>query len=214
MTVVEMRRATLAGVLIAVGALFSVSAAQYGNVVQGLCFSVGLFGVLCTRSNLFTGQVLRIARVWRRQETICDVLGWWVAVWSLNLAGAVCVALMASWTGVDASMPAMAKAAMPWHEVIVRAAMCNVMVCLAVRAFACSRGGGAVDALASCALPVACFVACGWEHSVADMLYMPLGVMGGAVTAIDAVRVVALATVGNVVGGVAFAYLAMDGGGE
>lgn len=205
-----MRKSVLAGVLIAIGALFSLSAREYGPVVQGLCFSVGLFGVLCTEARLFTGSMLAIETVWRKVTTISDVAVMWATIWALNLVGAVCVALMAFDMGFDATSIAQAKAALPWHELLVRAVLCNVLVCLAVWTY---RKGDSedlyiVDAMTSCILPVACFVACGFEHSVADMLYMPLGLLQGATTVLDCVRVIGLATVGNVAGGVAFTWLA------
>ena len=205
-----MRKSVLAGVLIAIGALFSLSAREYGPVVQGLCFSVGLFGFLCTEARLFTGSMLAIETVWRKVTTISDVAVMWATIWALNLVGAVCVALMAFDMGFDATSIAQAKAALPWHELLVRAVLCNVLVCLAVWTY---RKGDSedlyiVDAMTSCILPVACFVACGFEHSVADMLYMPLGLLQGATTVLDCVRVIGLATVGNVVGGVAFTWLA------
>ena len=211
-----MKKSVLAGVLIAIGALFSMSAASYGPVIRGLCFSVGLFGVLCTGSRLFTGSMLAIETVWRKETTISDVAVTWATIWGLNLVGAVCVALMAFDMGFDATSIAQAKAALPWHELLVRAVLCNVLVCLAVWTYKETQGSGWVrnrgaslvlDALASCLLPVACFVACGFEHSVADMLYMPLGMLQGAVSPVDVIRVLLLATVGNVVGGVAFAWL-------
>lgn len=199
------KSAVLAGVLISFGALFAIAAAPYGNVAQGLCFSVGLFGVLCCDALLFTGQVLSIQRVWSGEKPLRDVLRTWAGVWCGNLIGAVCVALVAAVAHVDASYAAQYKAAMPWPELLARAALCNVMVCLAVWA---RRKG--VPELSAALLPVACFVACGFEHSVADMFYMGLGVIGGYVSLLDVVYVLALATVGNVVGGIVFAWL-VDG---
>lgn len=200
------KRSILAGVLIAMGALFSMAARQYGNVVQGLCFSVGLFGVLCTGARLFTGSMLAIEAVWRKEISVSDVLTMWATLWALNLLGAVTIALMASQAGFDATVIATAKAAMPWHELLVRAVLCNVLVCMAVWTF--NHGERtATSALAACVLPVACFVACGFEHSVADMLYMPLGLLNGAVSVVDCARVIGIATVGNMAGGIGFAWL-------
>lgn len=210
------KKSVLAGVLIAIGALFSISAVTYGPVVQGLCFSTGLFGVLCTGARLFTGSMLAIETVWRKETTISDVAVTWATIWALNLVGAVCVALMAFDMGFDATSIAQAKAALPWHELLVRAVLCNVLVCLAVWTYKETQSSGWVrnrgaslvlDALASCLLPVACFVACGFEHSVADMLYMPLGWLQGAVSLADCMRVILTATVGNMVGGIGFAWM-------
>jgi formate/nitrite transporter len=204
------KKSVLAGVLIAIGALFSIRAATYGPVVQGLCFSVGLFAVLCTGSRLFTGSMLAIEAVWRKEMGLSDAMVMWVTLWAFNFVGAVCVALMASQMGFDVASVAQAKAAMPWHELLIRSVLCNVLVCLAVWTFNHSDRL-LVDALASCVLPVACFVACGFEHSVADMLYMPLGMMQGAVSVADGMRVILTATAGNMIGGIAFAWLVWEG---
>ena len=213
------KKSILAGVLIAIGALFSMSASSYGPVVQGLCFSVGLFGVLCTGARLFTGSVLAVETVWRKETTISDVLVMCVTIWAMNLLGAVTIACMALYIGFDATAIAQAQAALPWHELLIRAVLCNVLVCLAVWTYNETWRSGwernrssslVLDALASCLLPVACFVACGFEHSVADMLYMPLGMMQGAVTLADCAMVIGIATIGNVVGGVAFAWLVRE----
>lgn len=205
------RKSVLAGILISMGCLFSMAAKPYGPVVQGLCFSVGLFGVLCCKANLFTGKVLMVQHVWDGRETLDAFVGWSAIFWTFNMFGALCVALMASQLGFDAMEIARAKAGMPWHELLIRAVLCNVMVCMAVhvvnRASVCTM----VDVMAACLLPVACFVACGYEHSVADMLYMPLGAINGAVGAFDCVRVILLATVGNIIGGVAFSRMTWEG---
>lgn len=213
------RKSILAGALIAIGALFSMAASPYGPVVQGLCFSVGLFGVLCTGARLFTGSVLAVETVWRKETTISDVLVMWATIWAMNLLGAVTIALMALCSGFDATAIAQAKAALPWHGLLVRAVLCNVLVCMAVWTYEETWRSGwernrssslVLDALASCLLPVACFVACGFEHSVADMLYMPLGMMQGAVTMADCMRVILTATAGNMVGGIAFAWMVRE----
>jgi len=207
------KKSVLAGVLIAIGALFSIAAKPYGNVVQGLCFSVGLFGVLCCGAKLFTGSVLGIQSVWTKDSAIQDVPRLWASTWALNLVGAVTIALMASQMGFDATWIAQAKASMPPHELLLRAALCNVMVCMAVWTRKTSVHGGwdsPESTLASCVLPVACFVACGFEHSVADMLYMPLGLLQGVVNVWQCAHVILLATVGNVIGGIAFAWLVWE----
>lgn len=213
MSRVAYKKSMLAGVLIAIGALFSIAAKSYGNVVQGLCFSVGLFGVLCCNAKLFTGNVLSVQLVWGDESAIPDVLRLWASTWALNLVGAVTIALMASQTGFDASEIARAKASMSIPELLIRSILCNVMVCMAAWTY---RKGGSddlyiVDAMASCILPVTCFVACGFEHSVADMLYMPLGLLNGAVNLVSCLYVIGVATIGNVIGGIGFAWLVWEG---
>jgi formate/nitrite transporter FocA (FNT family) len=69
--------------------------------------------VLCTGARLFTGSVLAIETVWRKETTISDVLVMWATIWALNLVGAVTVALMAFDMSFDATSIAQAKAALP-----------------------------------------------------------------------------------------------------
>jgi len=213
------KKSVLAGVLIAIGALFSMAAKQYGPVVQGLCFSVGLFAVLCTGAMLFTGGMLAIRAVWDKESTLRAFVKASSASWAWNLVGAVTIALMAWCMSFDATAIAHAKAMLPWHSLFIRAVLCNVMVCFAVWTYRETQRSGwernrgaslVLDALASCLLPVACFVACGFEHSVADMLYMPLGWLQGAVSMADCVRVILMVTAGNVVGGIAFAWMVRE----
>lgn len=213
------KRSILAGVLIAIGALFSIAAKPYGNVVQGICFSVGLFGVLCCGAILFTGQALAVQAVWRKETAISDVFSLWLISWALNLFGAVCVALMASKMGFDVTSIVQAKAAMSWHELLIRSVLCNVMVCMAVWTYRETQRSGwernrgaslVLDALASCVLPVSCFVTCGFEHSVADMFYMSIGCFTGVSTFSECIYVIGIATVGNIIGGTAFAWLVWE----
>jgi formate/nitrite transporter FocA (FNT family) len=203
------KRSVLAGVLISVGALFSLAASQYGNVVQGVCFSVGLFGVLICGACLFTGGVLVVRDVWDGELTISEAVETLCLVWVFNLVGATAVAAMALVCGFDVAPVACAKAATPWYELVVRGILCNVLVCLSAHMFNTSERT-VTTALLAALPPVACFVACGFEHSVADMLYMQLGLMQGVVTLPSCAMVLALATVGNVVGGVAFSWLVRE----
>lgn len=202
------RRGFIAGTLIAIAGMFSMSASEYGPVVQGLCFAVGLFGVLCTNAALFTGRMLSVRYVIRREITVRKMLAEWGVVWINNLIGAIMVALFAAGCRYDASAIATAKASMPVAELFARATLCNIMVCLAVDTGRWEKRPS--DKLCACILPVACFVACGFEHSVADMFYMALGVLSGSVGIIDMLRVLAVATVGNIFGGTLYAVNAFE----
>ena len=216
----NIRKSVLAGILISIGAMFALSVRGMGPLAQGLCFSVGLFGVLCCGARLFTGSVLLSANdVWRHKTPLTDVVVSLSTIWAFNMIGAVTIALMASQMGFDGTAPSFAKAHIPEPELLLRSTLCNVMVCMAVHMYNMTgtmylrwiRFGVWCDpilnALACCVLPVACFVACGFEHSVADMFYMPLGLMQGAVSLLDCVRVICVTTLGNLIGGVAFAWM-------
>ena len=203
------KKAILAGALIAIGALFSIAATKYGNVVQGFCFSVGLFGVLCCGARLFTGQVLGIQDCWRGNVSVGQLLTTWAHTWAYNLLGSVVVAAIAHFAGFDATKVVWSKTLTPTYVIFCKAILCNVMVCLSVWCYRYS-GGGPVNAFFFTLLPVACFVACGFEHSIADMLYMSLGLMAKTVSAYAFLRVVLVATVGNVIGGTLFSWLVYE----
>jgi formate/nitrite transporter FocA (FNT family) len=97
---------------------------------------------------------------------------------------------------------------MPWGEILVRAFFCNIMVCLAVN---CGRWATSVaDWFFACLMPVACFVTCGFEHSIADMFYMLLGLFNGGVDAVGVIYVLAVSVAGNVIGGTAYAVLGYE----
>jgi formate/nitrite transporter FocA (FNT family) len=82
------------------------------------------------------------------------------------------------------------------------------MVCLAVN---CGRWATSVaDWFFACLMPVACFVTCGFEHSIADMFYMFLGLRNGAVDIWSALYVISLAVIGNVLGGSTYALLSYE----
>lgn len=205
------RKSLLAGVLIAVAAMFSMRVAEYGPLAQGLCFSVGLFGILCSDAALFTGRMLSVRYVLNGEmgETpVRRMLREWAFVLVRNFAGVAVVAAIAYALGYDASEIAKGKAEMPVFEVLLKAMLCNVMVCLAVYSGRWAKS--VTDRFFACLLPVACFVTCGFEHSVADMFYMILGLFNGAVGAMDVLRVLAVAVVGNIVGGTAYAVLGYE----
>lgn len=205
------RKSLLAGVLIAVAAMFSMRVAEYGPLAQGLCFSVGLFGILCSDAALFTGRMLSVRYVLNGEmgETpVRRMLREWAFVLVRNFAGVAVVAAIAYALGYDASEIAKGKAEMPVLEMLLKATLCNVMVCLAV--YSGRWANSVTDKFLACLMPVACFVACGFEHSIADMFYMILGLFNGAVDAMDVLHVLAVAVVGNIVGGTAYAVLGYE----
>lgn len=197
------RKCILAGALIAMAGMFSMSVAGYGSLVQGLCFSVGLFGVFCAESILFTGRMLSVRYVMNEEIQLRTMLSEWVGVWVYNLVGAILMSALAKGCGFDSSAIASAKASISMLELFIRAILCNIMVCMAVESGRWQTKPS--ERLFACILPVACFVTCGFEHSVADMFYMTLGVFSGGVGLVDTVRVLAVATAGNIVGGTMYA---------
>ena len=151
--------------------------------------------------------------VYKRQ-----VLGNWGLVWLGNLAGsllAMALVLLANVQGMNGGevgatfvSVAAAKASLGPVELFFKAVMCNVLVCLAVWIGFASRS--VTDKVVGILLPIAAFVACGFEHCVANMFFLSTGlalnVLGGvgaagAVALGGAAANLVLATLGNVAGG-------------
>ncbi|MDA5092716.1 formate/nitrite transporter family protein [Aliiroseovarius sp. KMU-50] len=181
----------------------------------GVVFSLGLILVVVGGAELFTGNALMIMATVDRKISVRDLLRNWGVVYIGNLIGAVGLAIAFGFSGLlDTPMGgtavtlANAKAELPFFQGIVRGALCNALVCLAVwLTFAARTVAGKVLAIL---WPISGFVLLGLEHSVANMFFFPQGWaagadmnMGGALSNMISV------TIGNILGGgggVALAY--------
>jgi formate/nitrite transporter len=211
----------LAGAFIGLGALFSVivfSDAALGfaakRVLGGAVFSLGLFLVVVAGAELFTGNNL-LAMAWAEGKiTSRELLRNWAVVCAANLAGALGLAAIVFLSGHPAmnggavgrtyAAIAAAKISLPPLQAFFSGVLCNVLVCMAV--WMSLAGRSVVDKLVAVIFPVAAFVAAGFEHSVANMYLIPLGlaVQAQAGQAIDAwgfVRNLVPVIAGNLVGG-------------
>ena len=211
--------AVLAGLQISLGASFMlVVKADLGlsfavsQLLGGLCFSLGLFLVAVAGGELFTGNNLMLVGLLEGSFGPTCLLRSLVVVYLGNLAGsllAVGLVLAADLQGLgggvvgDAAITvASAKCALPWGTSFFRGVLCNVLVCLAV--WCCFSGRSVVDKLSACLLPVAAFVACGFEHCVANMFFLPLGfalASDGSVTLAGIASNLTACTLGNLMGG-------------
>ena len=181
----------------------------------GVVFSLGLILVIVGGAELFTGNALMVMAAVDRKISLQELLRSWAVVYVGNLIGAVGLAVAFGVCGLlDAPMGATAinlaeaKANLPAEQAIVRGALCNVLVCLAVwLTFAARTVAGKVLAII---WPISGFVLLGLEHSVANMYFFPQGWAAGAeVTVLAATLNLAYVTIGNILGGavgVALAY--------
>ena len=115
---------------------------------------------------------------------------------------------------------ARSKIALDPVSAFARGILCNVLVCLAV--WLCMGARSVADKILAIVFPITAFVACGFEHSVANMFFLPLGIAlaqaGSApLSMVDAVTNLILVTLGNIVGGTVlvalvywFVYLRTD----
>ncbi len=216
--------AVLAGAFIALGALFYTVTMTAGKGVAvpfglhrlagGVTFSLGLVLVVVGGAELFTGNNL-IAMAWASgRVTTQQIMRNWGWVYLGNLAGAVGTAALVWLAGIqnmgDGSVGetmiqiARSKISLDPVSTIARGVLCNVLVCLAL--WLCMGARSVTDKIFAILFPITGFVACGFEHSVANMYFLPMGVALAAGTsaplsAVDAIGNIALVTVGNVFGG-------------
>ncbi len=222
--------ALLAGAFIGFGGagyLMVITGADAGfgpvRVLGGVVFSVGLILCIVGGAELFTGNALMVMAAVDGKITLADLMRNWGVVCLGNLAGAVGLAL-AFWLagmldapfGATAARVAVTKANLGPVEAVVRGALCNVLVCLAVwLSFSARDTTGKILAVL---WPVTTFVLLGLEHSIANMFLLPLGMLAGAdVTVASAATALIWVTLGNIAGGaggVALAYRFAYGGGH
>ena len=208
-----------AGLFIALGGLGSqVASTAIGGTAgkfTGACvFPVGLFLVVTVGTELFTGNCMLTAPWLNRGTTKVRGLGIlknWLFVYIGNFLGGLLLAAAVVYGHMDRMFDgalgqtmmgaAASKMSIDPVEAVIKAILCNVLVCLAVWVAmgATSLGGKAIAVFA----PVMLFVLCGFEHSVANMYFIPTGLMLGAEGDIAAFLWNNLlpVTIGNIIGG-------------
>ena len=210
--------AVLAGAFIAFGGVLYTlvvtdSALGFGvtRLVGGLAFSLGLILVVIGGAELFTGNSLIVMAWADRRVTLPAMLRNWGCVYVGNLVGSLLMVALVHYAGVldlgggsvarTAITIAEGKLSLGSGEAILRGVLCNVLVCLAIwMCFAARTAAGKVPLLM---LPVAAFVALGFEHSVANMYLIPIAMLQPSMemTVLDFLQNLIPVTFGNMIGG-------------
>lgn len=230
----------LAGAYISFGACLSTlighDAAKYlglglSRFFVGGVFSVGLMLVVIAGAELFTGNNLMLMTVLDKNRLFKKMLYKWVIVFIANFLGSLFVAFLFYKTnlwkmgdpnmavGLSALKIANAKVGLTFTEALTRGILCNWLVCLAVwMAIASREIAGKILAIF---FPIMAFVALGFEHSVANMYFIPLGIFlkSSGLLPVEGLDLANLTwknfflknlypvTVGNVIGGAIFVGL-------
>lgn len=213
--------ALLAGAFIAFGSIAfliaqSVPGGPTGPVqlLSGVAFSVGLLMVMVAGAELFTGNTMFVLPVARGRLSAGRMAGAWALVWFGNLLASLGIAwlffaaggtdAMDGVVGEAARRVAGDKLAKGAGAVFASAILANMLVCLGVWM---SMEARTVTAKAVAVVaPVAVFVAAGFEHSIANMSLLPIGLLAGAPGELSAVLLnLVVSTLGNIVGGAAIA---------
>lgn len=183
----------LAGVYIAFGACLATlaghDAAKYvgmgfARLISGAVFSVGLMFVVIAGAELFTGNNLMLMSVLDKKSPLGKMLFKWGVVYVANLVGSIFLAYLYYKTnlwkmgdnmgvGVSALTLANSKMNLTFIEALTRGILCNWLVCLAVWMATASRD--VTGKMLACFFPIMAFVASGFEHSVANMYFIPMG---------------------------------------
>jgi formate transporter len=182
----------LAGAFIAFGAVLYTyvihdSSLSMGltKLIGGVVFCLGLILVIVAGAELFTGNNLIVMACVSRRISIQRLLRNWIIVFCGNFAGSLfvmwLVSLSGQWTssgaavGVKALMIANGKVNLTFVEALSRGILCNILVCLAV--WLCFSCRSVTDKVLAVIFPITAFVALGFEHSVANMYFIPTGLL-------------------------------------
>lgn len=207
----------LAGAYVAIGIvlIFCVGAPLAGQnsiflkTLMGVSFGIALTLVVFAGSELFTGNnMYMVIGLLKKETSWGDLIRVWTMSWIGNLAGALAFAWLAVASGVLGKAASfieevsVVKMTLPAQELFLRGILCNWLVCLALW-----TSGRTKSDTAKCILIFWClfaFIACGYEHSVANMSLLALPLFnhhGEAVSWIGFFRNLFYVTAGNIVGG-------------
>jgi formate transporter len=185
--------AVLAGAFIGLGAVFATTVATgaggmpygVGRLLIGVAFSLGLILVVVAGAELFTGNNLIVMAWASRRVSTLHLLRNWSIVYAGNFIGAFATAVLV-WlgkqytfgsgeVGATALTIATTKTGLGFGQAVVLGALCNALVCLAIWLTYGART--TADKILAIVPPIAAFVAVGFEHSVANMYFIPAGLL-------------------------------------
>ena len=228
----------LAGAFIAFGAeassLAALNVTQVGiqRLIMGCVFPVGLIMVVLLGTELFTGNCMMAAAVADKRVKFAMLLRNWIVVYLGNLVGAALIVLLVSATGqlgyssnglaVLTIKIAAAKTGLSFGAAFAGGILCNVLVCVAVLLAMASKN--IIGKIAGIWFPIMAFVLSGFEHSVANMYYIPAGIFASMnpayasaaqeagvnmanLNALGFLGNIVPVTLGNIVGGAAIALV-------
>lgn len=183
----------MAGLFIALGFAFYITVTTgtglvaYGlaKLVGGICFSLGLIIVVCCGADLFTSTVMTILPKMTHRISWLTMLRNWILVYIGNFIGAILLAVIIWFAGqymavnglwgLNVLQTADHKMHHTFIEAVFLGILCNLMVCLAV--WMSNAGRSLLDKIFIMILPVAMFVSSGFEHSIANMFMIPMGII-------------------------------------
>ena len=181
----------MAGAFIAFGgatssaAIHNISNQGVAKALAGAIFPVGLMMIVFVGGELFTGDCLMLAGVVDKRFSALQLIKTLIIVWFSNMAGAILIAALVYYSGLlDYTSGALGaftikvaygKCTITPFKAICSGILCNILVCIAVLMATAARDiAGKVWAIF---FPICAFVVGGWEHCVANMFYIPAGII-------------------------------------
>lgn len=184
----------MAGVFIAIGAASSnVAVHNIDNVgvarlVAGVVFPVGLMMIVLVGGELFTGNCLLIMDVIAKKVTALQVIRNLVVVYFSNMLGAFLASAVIYWSGnfnytsglvgAYTIKVAVTKTGLNFGTAFCSGIMCNILVCMAILMAGTAKD--IIGKLFAIWFPIMAFVTAGFEHCVANMYYIPAGILAAA----------------------------------
>ncbi len=184
--------AVQAGSFIAFGAAFFTSVTHDSalgvgltKLIGGMVFSLGLVLVIIAGADLFTGDTLMVMGCFTGKIKVRQMLRGWAFVFLGNLVGALAIVAMVYFSGhwmghggaigAKALAIANAKVNLTFTQALASGMLCNILVCLAI--WLCYSSRSVTDKILSILFPITAFVAMGFEHSIANMYFIPAGLL-------------------------------------
>jgi formate transporter len=182
--------AVLAGAFIGVGAIFATTALAGGStlpygvqrLLAGLVFATGLILVVVGGAELFTGNNLIVMAFASKKVTLGGLLRNWAIVYVGNFVGSIITAYImflgkqytfgSGAVGITALSIGNSKCSLEFIQAVALGIMCNALVCMAV--WLCFSARSTTDKILAIIPPISAFVAAGFEHSVANMYFIPV----------------------------------------
>lgn len=180
-----------AGMFIALGAQASMVASHdisnYGvaKLASSFVFPIGLMMIVLVGGELFTGNCLMIMAIMNKKIMARDMVRVQTLVFFFNMLGAVFIAVLVAFSGqwdythgqlgAYTIKMALSKSQMPFFQAFVSGTLCNIMVCVAMLMGKSSRD--VTGKILAIFFPIMAFVVAGFEHCVANMYYIPAGML-------------------------------------
>ena len=186
--------AIMAGMFIAFGgsssnvAVFGIENVGLARTLAGCIFPVGLMLIVLVGGELFTGNCMMIGGVMTGRIKVMQMIRVLVTVYLGNLVGSLIVSFLAYYSGqwkygagalgAYTIKVAFGKLNLSFGTAVASGILCNILVCVAVLMASASKD--AVGKIFGCFFPIWAFVIAGYEHCVANMYYIPAGIIAAA----------------------------------